>query len=92
MRAHLLPVDCSDESNGELIEVEHTKVNHPQRQLPPRPRSVLKHETVEKRKREGGREGREREVEGEQKRNGRGGIECENGWGMREIEEEQKEE
>ena len=97
MRAHLLPVDCSDESNGELIEVEHTKVSHPQRQLPPRLRSVLKHETVEKRKREGGRgeerlrewekrvreerEGREREMEGEQKRNGRRGIECENGRG-----------
>ena len=90
MRAHLLPVDCSDESNGGLIEVEHTKVSHPQRQLPPRLRFVLKHETVEKRKREGGRE--ERVVEGEQKRNGRRGIECENGWEMREIEEEQKEE
>ena len=41
------------------------------RQLPPRLRSVLKHETVEKRKREGGRG--EREVEGEQRRNGRRG-------------------
>ena len=51
---------------------------------------MLKHETVEKRKREGGRE--EREMEGEQKRNGRRGIECENGWEMREIKEEQKEE
>ena len=58
--------------------MEHTKVSHPQRQLPPRLRFVLKHETVEKRKREGGRE--EREMEGEQKRNGRRGIECENGW------------
>ena len=64
MRAHLLPVDCSDESNGELIEVEHTKVSHPQRQLPPRPRSVVKHETVEKRKRAGRREGGKREGNG----------------------------
>ena len=36
MPVHLLPVDCSDESNGELIEVEHIKVSHLQRQLPPR--------------------------------------------------------
>ena len=36
--------------------MEHIKVSHPQRQLPPRPRSVVKHETVEeKRKREGGK-------------------------------------
>ena len=34
MSAHLLPVDCSDESNGELIEVEHTEVSHLQCQLP----------------------------------------------------------
>ena len=36
--------------------MEHTKVSYLQWQLPPRPRSVVKHETVEeKRKREGGR-------------------------------------
>ena len=45
------------ESTRQLIAMEHTKVSHPQRQLPPRPRSVVKHETVEEgRKREGGRE------------------------------------
>ena len=57
MPAHLLPVNCSDESNGELIEVEHTKFSHPQKQLPPQPKSVLEHETLEKggRGREGGR-------------------------------------
>ena len=32
MPAHLLPVNCSDESNGERIGVEHTKFSHPLRQ------------------------------------------------------------
>ena len=37
--------------------MEHTKFSHPQKQLPPQPKSVLEHETLEKggRGREGGR-------------------------------------
>ena len=34
--------------------MEHTKVSHPQGQLPPRPRSVVKHETTEGGEGEGG--------------------------------------
>ena len=45
------------ESTGELVAVKHTKVRHPQGQLPPRPRSVVKHKTVdeERKERSGGR-------------------------------------
>ena len=54
------PERAPDSNNGELIEVEHTKVSHPQRQLPPRSRSAVNETVEEKRNREGGREERGR--------------------------------
>ena len=61
MCAHLLPVDCSDETMESSLRWSTPKsAIIRSRQLPPRPRSVVKHESVEeKRKREGGTGGGE---------------------------------
>ena len=65
--------------------MEHTKVSHPQGQLSPRPRSVVKHETAEERERargrKGGRQRREKREErteggGRREEGNRGAHEC----------------
>ena len=58
------------EGTRELIAMEHTKVSHPQGQLPPRPRSVVKHDTAGEEWREEG-EGEQRGGKGERRRRSR---------------------